>query len=369
MVRGRAVLLRLALATVGAAAAAAAALATPASAHAAFAQAWPAFALVAGLLLVGAVAAGDGVFAAAGASVARSPGGSFALLAGLLLLDAVVTVVLNLDTAVVFMTPVLLHAARSRMLGEGPFLYGAVFMANSASLLLPGSNLTNLIVLAHERVSGTTLAARLAPAWGVAVALTIAFVAAAFRTALAERDGRARRPLRFRRRALLPVAAAVVLVLALSQPALPVLALGVVTALAFRLGLRGALRAANPLLLLGVLGIAVGLGALARAADAGQLLAHAGRWETAWVAAGASVLVNNLPAAVVLSAHLPPHPRALLLGLDLGPNLAVTGSLSAVLWHQVASASGARPSVVRYSAYGVVLAPLTIVATLLVTRA
>src|SRR5437899_869667 len=54
-------------------------------------------------------------------------------------LKAAETAVLNLDTAVVFMTPVLLHAARERGLDDAPFLYGAVFMANSASLLLPGA--------------------------------------------------------------------------------------------------------------------------------------------------------------------------------------------------------------------------------------
>jgi len=97
-----------------------------------FSQAWPAFALVIGLLLIGAVAAREGVFAEAGAVVARAPGGPFVLLAGLLLVVALVTAVLNLDTAVVFLTPVLLHAARERGLDDGPFLYGAVFMANSA---------------------------------------------------------------------------------------------------------------------------------------------------------------------------------------------------------------------------------------------
>ena len=155
MVRGRAVVLRLTLASLGTAAAVAAAAAAPADAHAAFTQAWPAFALVAGLLLVGAAAAADGIFEAAGAWIARAPGGPVVLLCGLLLLDAAVTVVLNLDTAVVFMTPVLLHAARRRLLGEGPFLYGAVFMANSASLLLPGANLTNLIVFADRDVTGS----------------------------------------------------------------------------------------------------------------------------------------------------------------------------------------------------------------------
>ncbi|MDE3024529.1 MAG: arsenic transporter, partial [Acidobacteriota bacterium] len=78
---------------------------TLAHAHAAFSQVWPAFALVAGLLLVGATAAREGLFAQAGALAARAPGGGTTLLASLLLLTAVVTAVLNLDTAVVFLTP------------------------------------------------------------------------------------------------------------------------------------------------------------------------------------------------------------------------------------------------------------------------
>jgi arsenical pump membrane protein len=78
------------------------------------------------------------------------------------------------------------------------------------------------------------------------------------------------------------------------------------------------------------------------------------------VGAGGALLVNNLPAAVVLSSHQPAHPRALLLGLDLGPNLAVTGSLSAVLWLRVARAAGAKPSVLRYSLLGLALVPVSL---------
>ena len=115
-----------------------------------------------------------------------------------------------------------------------------------------------------------------------------------------------------------------------------------------------------------MLGIAVALGTLGRNVGwLGSLVEHAGRWESAWIAAGASVLVNNLPAAVVLAAHAPAHPRALLLGLDLGPNFAVTGSLSALLWLQVARANGARPSVVRYTLLGVVLTPISLSLALL----
>src|SRR5438094_3660131 len=121
-------------------------------------QAWPPFVLVVGLLLVGAVVEADGVFAALGARIERMPGGSFALMSTLLGLEAVVTAVLNLDTAAVFVTPIAVHAARQRSCDLRPFLYGALFVANGASLLLPGSNLTNLIVLAHQSLTGAAFA-------------------------------------------------------------------------------------------------------------------------------------------------------------------------------------------------------------------
>lgn len=74
--------------------------------------------------------------------------------------------------------------------------------------------------------------------------------------------------------------------------------------------------------------------------------------------------MNNLPAAVLLSAHTPAHPRSLLVGLNIGPNLAITGSLSVILWLQVARASGARPSLSTYSVLGILLVPTSIAAAL-----
>ena len=99
---------------VGGGAALGAAVLVPSDAAAAASQASPAFALVAGLLLVGATAAREGLFAEARTLASRAPGGTAVLLVVLLMIEAVVTAVLNLDTAVVFMTPVLLHAARRR---------------------------------------------------------------------------------------------------------------------------------------------------------------------------------------------------------------------------------------------------------------
>jgi arsenical pump membrane protein len=351
------------------AAAAASFAVAPAGARASLAQAWPAFALVAGLLAIGAAAAREGLFAAAGAWVARAPGGAATLLAGLLAVEAVVTAVLNLDTAVVFVTPVLLHAARRRSLPEEPFLYGAVFVANAASLVLPGSNLTNLIVVSQEPVSGSAFAARLAPAWVAAVTVTVAFLLVAFRRGLAaSRPAIAQRPAARLGPGAVGIAAAAVFVLALPQPALPVLVLGCATAIAARLSPRQLWESVSPGVLLGVLALSVVLGAAARGVSPlGRLVGGAGRWESAWLAAGAAVLVNNLPAAVVLSSHLAGHPRALLLGLDLGPNLAVTGSLSGILWLQVARRHGARPSARRYTLLGLGLVPLSLAAALLVT--
>jgi arsenical pump membrane protein len=154
------------------------------------AQAWPPFVLVAGLLAIGAVAEADGLFVALGTRAERLRGGPVVLLTALLGLEAAVTAVLNLDTAVVFLTPVLIHAARRRDCDEQPFVYGALFMANGASILLPGSNLTNLIVLHHERQPGAEFARSMALPWVLVVAITIAFVAPAFSAAACGRRGR-----------------------------------------------------------------------------------------------------------------------------------------------------------------------------------
>lgn len=326
------------------------------------AQTWPPFVLVAGLLLTGAVAAEDGLFEALGTRIARARLGGTALLVALLGLVASVTAVLNLDTAVVFLTPVLVHAARSRGLREAPFLYGSVFVANAASTLLPGSNLTNLLVLDGGAPGGGGFATRMLPAWLVSCALTAAFVAVALPPGRGRRADAPPPPLRLGAGALATAGAAAAVV-ALPGPALPVLAIGVAACAVRRLRPRLDVRVPAGLFVL-----ALALGVVGRAWNGpAHLLLHGGRWTTAAIAAGAAVLVNNLPAAVLLSATPPPHPAALLLGLDLGPNLAVTGSLSAFLWLQSARSVEARPSALRYSLLGAVLVPAALAASLAVT--
>ena len=78
----------------------------------------------------------------------------------------------------------------------------------------------------------------------------------------------------------------------------------------------------------------------------------------------ASVLVNNLPAASLLAARVPPHPYALLVGLDIGPNLFVTGSLAWILWWRTARSSGSDPPVARTVVLGLISVPLSMAAAL-----
>ena len=102
----------------------------------------------------------------------------------------------------------------------------------------------------------------------------------------------------------------------------------------------------------GVLPLVAGLFALVEALDrtgvirivATLLQQEAGRsasgsaWSAGVVIALASNLMNNLPAGLIAgsavqAAHVPDQvTRAILIGVDLGPNLSVTGSLATILW-------------------------------------
>ncbi|HEY4809960.1 MAG TPA: SLC13 family permease [Solirubrobacteraceae bacterium] len=351
-----------------------------AHADAALDQAWPPFALVAGLLLIGLVAGRDGLFDVAAARLVRLPGSPVVLVLACFVLVAIVTALLNLDTAAVFLTPVLIKTAQRRGVDAGCFLYGAIFMANASSLFLPGSNLTNLLVLSGEHISGATFLTRMLPVALAAPVITAVGLLIIHRRGLcapdngsvdASSDESANAPATHLRLGLgfWGGLLAACLIVALHNAALPVLAVGLIL-LAVRtyggeLSWRESLLWLDVPTLAGLFGLAVALGTLARAsAFPADLLHSPGTLATATIAALSSVVVNNLPAAVLLSstAHLPMS--ALLLGLNVGPNLAVTGSLAVVLWWRSARAVGARPSALAYSRQGLVLAPLALLGAL-----
>ncbi len=334
-------------------------------------QVWPPFALVAGLLLIGRVAASDGLFEAVGSRLALLPGNGVVMFSALMSLVAVVTAVLNLDTSVVFLTPVLIHAARQRGIKERAFLYGSVFMANGASLLLPGSNLTNLLVLTTSHLRSHVFAGEMLLPWLASIlVITIMISLWCWNDLRAPLAGLVTKPPLRWGFGVVGILLATVLVLVLTNPALPVLVTGVAlivaqVALTSRLTNGEARRSLNATTLLLLMFVALGFGVLARLWQGpAHLMNSVGPWASAGIGAGLSTVVNNLPAAVLLSSKPLHHPLALLIGLDLGPNLFVTGALSSLLWLRIARAEGSPPSVVRFAMMGCVLTPCSMAAAL-----
>ena len=376
--------------------------------------------LVAGLLLIGLVADGDGLFRYAGQRLARAGRSGYLLFAGATVIITAVTATLNLDTSVAFLTPVLVYTTRGRA-GAGPegagpegagpdgagpegagpaLLYGCLLLSNAASLLLPGSNLTNLIVLGHLHLTGGQFVARMWLPWLGAVIVTAAVVAVGERRSLRgpRRAGLAGEAVSLAGEAaglageagetgdrawesgapaagarlgagLAAVLLATAAVVVLPAPAIPVLLIGA-AATGLRLAQRRVTwRQARDVLslpvLAGLFGLAVVLGALGRTwSGPAILLGHLDGWATAVVAALATVTLNNLPAASLLAARAVSHPFSLLIGLNLGPNLCVTGSLAWLLWLRAARAAGARPSLRRASALGLVAVPVSMAVAL-----
>lgn len=363
------------LGVIGIISSAAAVLASPGDAKAAVSQDWPPFVLVGGLLLIGWVAEHDGLFAVAGHRIARMTTSGVGLFFGAAVVVAVVTALLNLDTSVAFLTPVLIYTARSSGMGERPMLYGALLLSNAGSLFLPGSNLTNLIVLGRAHITGTAF---LADMWAPALAalvVTAGVVAIAGRHELrASRLTASPPPSPGMGIGVLSVLAATVIVLVVPAPALPVAAVGIVAALV-RIAqspdvVSRVLQTLDVPLLVGLLGMAVALGALGRGwSGPATLLAHLDAVGAAVVAAVAAIACNNLPAASLLAARTPKDPFALLVGLNLGPNLCVTGSLAWLLWLKAAKSTGARPSLRSASRLGVVVVPVSMAAALAVLAA
>lgn len=361
----------------GAPALIAAAVLDPRDAGGAANQDWPPFVLVTGLLGLGLVARDDGLFDAAGARLATTARGGRTLFVGATVLVAVVTAILNLDTAVAFLTPVLVVAARRRKTDETPFLYLAVFMANGASLLLPGSNLTNLIVLGTHHQSGSAFASAMALPWIAAVVAVSGVVAAVWHRSLRSAGAPVREPVDVRvGLGAVGVVCAVVAMLVLSPAGEAIVAIVAGVAAAAWAIRRGRMTApqlrqtVNLPVLAGLFVVAVDLGTLGRVwSGPARLLAHASSPLVATIGAAASVVVNNLPAASLLAARAPSEAHALLVGLDLGPNLAVTGALSAILWLQVGRSVGASPNPWRYSLVGLAVAPVSIALALLALAA
>ncbi|WP_269455129.1 SLC13 family permease, partial [Mycobacterium kyorinense] len=113
----------------------------------------------------------EGLFEAAGAAMARARFGSQQLLRQVFVIAAVITAVLSLDATVVLLTPVVLATVRWLGAPVRPHAYASAHLANAASLLLPVSNLTNLLAFHTADLSFIKFTAVMALPWLAAVAV------------------------------------------------------------------------------------------------------------------------------------------------------------------------------------------------------
>jgi arsenical pump membrane protein len=322
--------------------------------------------------------------AAAGAEPRR-------LLAWVLLVGTAVTTVLSLDATVVLFTPVVIAAAARAGVAARPHLYATVHLANSASLLLPVSNLTNLLAYEATGLSFARFAALMI--LPLAVVLVVEYVGArvCFRRDLAA-PAAERSPAVAQPRAAEPVPWFALGVLAGTLTGLvassplslePGWVAGVgAAALATRRLARGGLavgevvRWCEPGFLVFVAGLTVvvrtateqGLGdALDGLVD--QPDTFVGLLVIAAVGAVAANLLNNLPATLLLlplvvaagPASGSGAVLALLLGVNIGPNLTYVGSLASMLWLRIARQEGQQPRLGTFTRHGLATVPVALV--------
>ncbi len=289
---------------------------------------------------------------------------------------ALTTATLNLDTTAVLLTPVMLALARKLKVPPLPLAVTTVWLANTASVLLPVSNLTNLLAQQRVGLSPLGFAARMWLPQLVVVLVTMVVLWLAFWRPARTPDNRypAPAPHQPRHRGLYRVTAlaCVLFVVAI----LAQVTLGVASAIAaavvvvgFLVVDRGALRASLIpwRLLVMVTGLFLvmqtvgehGLDAVARVMI-GTDNGLSGALRAAGVGAGMSNLVNNLPAYVAGEAVVPHanHTQllALLIGTNVGPVITPWASLATLLWYERCRAHDVEVPLRRLVLAGAVLA-------------
>jgi arsenical pump membrane protein len=345
----------------------------------------PTVAFLAALLLLAEGCRREGLFEAVGQIMSRRSRSDPRRLLGLVFVVAsAITIVLGLDATVVLLTPVVIVTARRVRLDPKPHVYACAHLANSASLLLPVSNLTNLLAFKATGLSFTRFALLM-------VAPTV-FAVAVDWVALAPwaRRGRASSAVpdeAWAAEAELPLPRFALVVLALTLVGFAISSpLGIeplwfavagavaITVPALARGTTGpalVVHALHPGFLLFVLGLAVAVAAagehgltsaVTAVLPAGSSLADL--LAIAAVSAVLSNLVNNLPATLILvpvAAPLGAGPvLAVLVGVNIGPNLTEVGSLATLLWRRVVRAEGIELSLLEFMRLGAVTVPIAL---------
>jgi arsenical pump membrane protein len=344
-----------------------------------------------GMMLLSEAAREQGVFDwVAATAVNRARGSTARLFLLVYLTGVIVTTFMSNDATAVVLTPAVFVAARKAKADPLPLLFACALIANAASFVLPISNPANLVLYGgHMPPLGQWLAS-----FGLPSLASILVTFFALRMAERKRISGAceisveRQPLstggKLASAGILMTAIVLTVASAFDwQLGLPTAIAGIATVLAL-----SAFQRRSPALLFrsvswGVLPLVAGLFVLVEALNRtgvialiSSQLADAARdpVESAAVSgtvlAFASNLMNNLPAGLVAStAVAQAHPPrivtdALLIGVDLGPNLSVTGSLATILWLQVIRREGEDVGFSTFLKLGAIVMPAALMAAL-----
>jgi arsenical pump membrane protein len=346
----------------------------------------PVVGFLAAVLVLAQLCDDEGLFRAAGTLLARGGDRPVGLLLRVFAVAAVTTAILSLDATVVLLTPVVFATATRLGVRAKPHVYACTHLANTGSLLLPVSNLTNLLAFATADVSFTRFAALMAAPWLVAVATEFLVFRRFFAADLAA-SGSAEPP---RAPADVPVFVLVVLALTLVGFAVTSLfgvnpawaALGGVVLLAGRAlaARRTTIRAVALSANVPFLAFVLALGVVVRtvvdnglSGALGHVVPHGvGLPALLGIAAVAAVLanvVNNLPAVLVLLPLAAPGGvaavLAVLIGVNVGPNLTYVGSLATLLWRRVLHHHDTTVDLGEFTSLGLFSVPLSLVLAVL----
>jgi arsenical pump membrane protein len=343
----------------------------------------PTIAFLAALLVLADGCREAGLFVAFGATMAAgSRGRPRRLLAMVFAVAAGTTAVLSLDATVVLLTPVVFATAARLRANPRPHVYACSHLANSASLLLPVSNLTNLLAFEATGLSFLRFAALMALPWLVALAIEWLVLSRAFasdlrppRTARAARRGDAAPLPRFAVGVVAATLAGFAVASLLGIAPVWVAAAGALAlAVRERRSPRALLGAVEPPFLVFVLGLAVVVRAagdhgLQSAVD--SLVPHGDGLPALIAVAAVSALVanavNNLPATLILlpvtAAGGPGPALAMLIGVNVGPNLTYVGSLATLLWRRVLHAHDTDTDLGEFLRLGALTVPPVLLAS------
>lgn len=349
-----------------------------------------------GMMLLAEVAREEGIFDWLAEAAVRHAGGSASrLFVWIYCVGIVVTAILSNDATAVVLTPAVLAVTRRARVKALPHLIACAMVANAASFLLPISNPANLVVFGpHLPPLGRWLRFLLLPSVA-SIGATFVCLRLLFRKTLAEGADVAVTTGGLQANGRLALGgivltAAVLLVCSGYGVALgaPTLTAAVVALALVALRDRGAPGRTLRQIAWGILPLVAGLfvivAALNRAGmielvEAGlRVLAadrHAlGRAGAAAVTAAFSNAMNNLPVGLAAgtalrqTGHSGLLAHAVLIGVDLGPNLTVTGSLATILWLIALRREGEEVSAWRFFQVGIVAMPAALLLAIFALR-